>query len=151
MKTRLCAITLTIVVAAVILAAPHKATDRADKFLAEFLSRMRIKKVAVSEEQKEALRIAHPLLLTAADDEWVPMLFWQMVRQGDRKQIEWSEAKALILKGKIRHVLQSHSLDVDLVDRQGRTYTTKEPTIDEVLHVVKTVDPKKLFIVYDTE
>ncbi len=51
--------------------------------------------------------------------------------------LTWSEAKQLILDGKVTQVVQAHSLVVTLTLADGSTRTTVEPQIDEVFRVVR--------------
>ncbi len=50
--------------------------------------------------------------------------------------LAWSEARQLILDGKVTRVTQAHSLTVTLTFADGSTRTTVEPQIDEVMRVV---------------
>jgi hypothetical protein len=51
--------------------------------------------------------------------------------------LSWSEAKQMILDGKVKQVMQAHSLQVTLTLNDGSICTTIEPQIDEVMRVVK--------------
>ncbi len=66
------------------------------------------------------------------------------------KSISWDEAVALIRGGSITSVGQTHSLTVGL-SGGGRRYSTREPEIDAVWHVVCEVDPKHEWIQFGTE
>ena len=127
------------------------ARSAGDEFINRFSRLMKARKQEVTSEQKRALRVAHPLLLVASKDDFCRKYFWHAVNPTTDRKIEWQEAKQLILKGKIISVSQTHSLRVDLMGQDGQQYTTKESKIDEVLHVVKEVDPKMVFMSYVTE
>lgn len=51
--------------------------------------------------------------------------------------LSWSEARQLILDGKVTRVAQSHALVVTLTFSDGSTRTTVESQIDEVMRVIK--------------
>ncbi len=50
--------------------------------------------------------------------------------------ITWAEAEQLILDGKVKSVMQAHSLQVQLTLVDGSTRVTVEPRIDDVFKVV---------------
>jgi hypothetical protein len=50
--------------------------------------------------------------------------------------IDWEAAKQMILGGDVAQVMQAHSLEVYLVLKDGREFTTIEPGIDDVFEVV---------------
>jgi hypothetical protein len=50
--------------------------------------------------------------------------------------IDWEAAKQMILGGDVARVIQAHSLEVYLVLKDGREFTTIEPEIDDVFEVV---------------
>ncbi len=54
----------------------------------------------------------------------------------EASQIEWQEARELILSGQVEQVVQLHSLEVRLYLKDGRVLVTTEPHIDEVFAVV---------------
>lgn len=123
----------------------------ADRFVEQFSRRMEIIKMPLSDEQKEALRTVHPLLVFVADHEYIRMSFWEMVRQNPTTKIEWAEAKKLVQQGLVSLASQAHSRQVSLMTRDGHTFTTMEPQMDDILRLVQEVDPKMLFIGYETE
>jgi len=51
-------------------------------------------------------------------------------------ELEWEEARELILAGEVVQVTQLHSLEVTLELKDGRQLVTKEPEIDAVFDVV---------------
>jgi hypothetical protein len=112
---------------------------------------MKTRKQEVTREQKDALRMIHPLLQEASKYKFCRKYFWYAVNHTIHKKIDWQEAKELILKGEIISAMQTHSLHVNLIGHDGKTYSTIEPRIDAVLHVIKEVDPKMVFISYATE
>jgi hypothetical protein len=65
--------------------------------------------------------------------------------------LTWSEAKQLILDGKVTQVTQAHSLVVALTFADGSTRTTVEPQIDEVIRVVKECGERCKNVVVATE
>jgi len=152
MKAALCIILVTaLAVLAAASATSPPPSDATDDFVQDIMNIMRVSKVTVTKEQQAALATVHPLLLTIADiRDWPCTFFWQAVRQST-EEIPWANAKELILAGKVVFVKQAHSLDIHLVDRQGRSYTTKEPEIDAVIHAAREVDPKGVFVLIVTE
>lgn len=50
--------------------------------------------------------------------------------------IEWSMAQGFILAGEVDKVVQTHSLQVTLMLKDGRSMITTEPAIDVVLDVI---------------
>ncbi len=125
--------------------------SRVDGFVHEFFRLIGAKEREITEQEKDALRNVHPILLRAADHEVVPQFFWSIVRQAEPKSISWDEARNLIVKGKVVGASQLHSLDVYLVARDGRKYKTKGPRGDEVHKAIREVDPKGVFISYAME
>ena len=123
----------------------------ADRFVERFSRGMEIIKMPLSAEQKEVLRTLHPQLVYVADHEIIRMGFWKMVRQSPTTKIEWAEAIELIQQGLASEVMQTHSRAVWIVTRDGYTYSTTEPRIDDVYRVIQEVDPKRVFISYGTE
>jgi hypothetical protein len=65
--------------------------------------------------------------------------------------LSWSEAKQLILDGKVKQVTQTHSLLVTLAFMDGSTRTTIEPQIDEVITVIKECGDRCKGIAIGTE
>jgi hypothetical protein len=65
--------------------------------------------------------------------------------------LSWSEARQLILDGKVKQVMQAHSLQVTLTLGDGSTRTTVEPQIDEVIRVIKDCGDRCKSIAIATE
>lgn len=65
--------------------------------------------------------------------------------------IKWSDAEAAIMAGKVREVVQLHSLKVTLTLKDGQTLVTIEPIIDEVFRVIERCGKKCSDIVLATE
>lgn len=51
--------------------------------------------------------------------------------------LSWSEARQLILDGRVKQIVQAHSLKVTLMLTDGSEHTTLEPQIDEVMRLIK--------------
>ena len=51
--------------------------------------------------------------------------------------ISWTEAINLIMSGEVQQVVQTHSLEVTLILKNGTTLDTKEPAIDEVFREIE--------------
>jgi len=58
------------------------------------------------------------------------------IPEEESTEIEWEEARELILDGEVEQVTQLHSLEVRLVLEDGRRLVTTEPEIDAVFAVV---------------
>ena len=107
--------------------------------------------VIVTPEEIESLKAIQPLLLKLSDTPDAVRMFWPQVRGYEAKEIPWSEAQDMIVKGKVRSVMQAHSLAVTLQAENGAMYFTKDNSIDEVHAFIKRVDPMGVFIQYATE
>ena len=127
------------------------ATPPVDRFIDVFSRRLEAHGRDVTADEKQALREVFPLLIRASEDKYLRSRFWRIVKQSEPKRIEWEEARRLILKGKICTSLQTHSKLVGIIAFSGEEYTTEEPEIDAVLRVIRTVDPKGVFIRCMTE
>jgi hypothetical protein len=58
--------------------------------------------------------------------------------------ITWEHAIAMVLNGEVASVTQDHQLNVILTLNDGRTLTTTEPAIDEIINVIRSCgDPCK--------
>lgn len=153
--------TLTLSAMLTALAMTHAAAPRpstwpqehaAERFADSFATWMQHKKVKVTDQDTQAARHLHPILLTAsADDHFVRFGFWRMVRDPSPSDLEWEAAERLIRAGKIGSIKQTHSLRVYLVTWSGESYVTREPKIDQVWHLVKEIDPSGVFINFGTE
>ena len=65
--------------------------------------------------------------------------------------ITWPQALTLIRSGRVRMVMQTHSLDVTLQTTSGEHYTTREPSIDAVITAIRGEAPNAGEIVIATE
>jgi hypothetical protein len=65
--------------------------------------------------------------------------------------ITWPQALTLIRSGRVRMVMQTHSLDVTLQTTSGEHYTTREPSIDAVIRAVRGEAPNADEIAIATE
>jgi len=54
--------------------------------------------------------------------------------------ISWDDAVKILNSGVVTQVVQTHSLDVALMVKNGTTYTTKEPAIDEIFSEIEKCD-----------
>jgi hypothetical protein len=52
-------------------------------------------------------------------------------------EVLWNNAIAMIMNGEVSQVAQAHDLTVTLTLKDGRTLTTIEPAIDEVIRTVE--------------
>jgi hypothetical protein len=147
---RIAIVSLLIVSVAVLAGAAGK-TDPADAFVNYFSSWLIAQKHNVTTEEKDALRTVHRLLIPASRDAVMRRNFWSMVSGTETREIEWDRAKEMILGGQAQSVMQTHSLSVSITGRDGIQYRTREPNIDDVLRLVKEVDPKRVFMGYGTE
>ena len=150
MKKMLLVILSACLIACVAFAVPPAKTS-SDQFVDQFVGWLKGNKVDMSEREKEALRDTHRLLLAASEKGIDPTYFWLIVRNSLSQEIEWEKAKQMILSGQVMSVSQSHSRVVGLSMRDGRTYSTQEPKLDDVLPIVREVDPKGVFMRYKTE
>ena len=116
-----------------------------------FAKLAKIKGIEVTPEEVEYLKAIQPLFYRLSDIPEAVPIFWPTVRGYDVTDIPWPEAKEMILKGRIRSVMQAHSLTVTLQAENGAVYATKENSIDEVHSLIKHVDPMGVFIQYATE
>jgi hypothetical protein len=66
-------------------------------------------------------------------------------------EIDFPQARRLILNGLVTTILQTHSLDVWIVSTSGKTYQTRETILDEVVHIARMVDPCGRFINLSSE
>jgi hypothetical protein len=67
------------------------------------------------------------------------------------ERISWEEARNMILRGWVRFVSQGHSREVNLVTSHGTGFVARQGAIDEVIQVVRSVDPCMVFIRVVTE
>jgi hypothetical protein len=56
--------------------------------------------------------------------------------QPEIETISWAEAEQIIRRGEVRHVAQTHDLEVSLLLADGRQVITTEPYIDKVFEVI---------------
>jgi hypothetical protein len=66
-------------------------------------------------------------------------------------EIDFPQARRLILNGLVTTIIQTHSLDVWIVSTSGKTYRTREAILDEVVHIARMVDPCGRFINLSSE
>ena len=57
--------------------------------------------------------------------------------EGVSNYVDWSQAEALILKGEVTEVYQTHTLHVTLVLIDGKIILVVEPELDEIFNVVE--------------
>ncbi len=84
-----------------------------------------------------ATGIAVPVLTPTSLPNPLPVLTPTSIPNPVPAGLTWSEAKQLILDGKVKQVVQSHALTVTLTLVDGSTRTTVEPQIDEVFRVIR--------------
>jgi hypothetical protein len=56
----------------------------------------------------------------------------------DGASVEWAQVQAIIFSGQVVQVGQTHDLNVTITLKDGRTFKTVEPAIDDVINLVKT-------------
>jgi len=56
----------------------------------------------------------------------------------DGASVDWSQVKAIIFSGQVAQVGQTHDLNVTIILKDGRTFKTVEPAIDDVINLVKS-------------
>lgn len=56
---------------------------------------------------------------------------------GPDDTVAWDDAVTVITKGKVKHVIQAHNLSVRIYMKDGTSYKTMEPQIDEVIRVIR--------------
>jgi hypothetical protein len=151
MKKAVLVLVLLALVSVAVFAETDKKPLPSDRLVDHLSHCLALKKQEMTAEQEEALRLVHPLLLDAAKHHYYRKYLWEAVDTSEEKEIEWEEAKRMILKGRVVNVGQTHSRNVQIVGTDGRRYRTIEPRIDDVLYLTKEVDPKGLFIDYETE
>jgi hypothetical protein len=71
--------------------------------------------------------------------------------ESKQTQISWDEARALITGCGVREVGQTHALSVTLTLRDGARRFTREPAIDDVVHVLNGTQGKCGPVTFATE
>ena len=107
--------------------------------------------ITLSAEEADVLTKAQPILERLSDNHYFVRQFWGTLRNYESTTIPWNDAKEMIMRGRVRKVMQSHSLIVTIEEDNGQVYTTTENTIDEVHQLINEVDPRGVFISYATE
>ena len=143
-------IALLILATAITTYADDAASTQADKFVGFYLNQFESPERQFTQEQKDALRIAQPLLALVPQDKDYRNYFWYNLR-GIKRTVSWDDAAQLIREGEIRLASQNHDLSVVLLTFSGELLNTKAPAIDTAYKVIEEVDPKHVFILYSTE
>jgi hypothetical protein len=151
MKKVALAMGLLALVSVAVFAETGKEPSPSDGLVAHLSYCLAGQKQEMTAEQEKALRLVHPLLAIAAEKDRCRKGFWKAAATSEVTEIEWEDAKRMILEGRVVQVFQAHSKYVRLLGTDGRTYRSTEPRLDDVLHLTKEVDPKSVFIVYSTE
>jgi hypothetical protein len=55
----------------------------------------------------------------------------------DGAEIKWSQVESIVYSGQVDKVGQTHDLKVYITLKDGRTFSTVEPAIDEIIKLVK--------------
>ena len=55
----------------------------------------------------------------------------------DGAEVAWSQVKDIVYSGQVVKIGQTHDLNVYLTLKDGRTFKTVEPTIDDILKIVQ--------------
>jgi hypothetical protein len=121
------------------------------KFAEGFEKWMQRHNRSIDRREVDVIATLHPYLLAALDIDGPESLVHLLLPDDNRTSITWNEAVDLIGSGKITAAVQSHSLHVTLVARNGAVFVTDEPSIDAVLREIEKVDPTRKFIGYATE
>ena len=139
---------VTALIAISVLAGYYKSTAEQKEALVKLARSFGI---TLSAEEADVLTKAQPILERLSHNHYIVSQFWGTLRNYESTTIPWNNAKEMIMKGRIRKVMQAHSLLVTIEEDNGQVYTTTENTIDEVHQLIKEVDPKRVFISYTTE
>lgn len=121
-----------------------------DKFVGYFLNQFENSERHFTQEQKDALRTAQPLLSLVPQNKDYRNFFWFNLR-GIKRTVSWDDAAELIRKGEVRVASQNHDLTVVLLTYSGEMLHTTAPAINTAYKVIEEVDPKHVFILYSTE
>ncbi len=121
-----------------------------DKFVGYFLNQFENSERHFTQEQKDALRVAQPLLALVPQDKDYRNYFWYNLR-GAKRTVSWDDAAQLIRNGEIREASQSHALTIALLTYSGELLTATTPDLSTAYKVIEEVDPKHVFIRYSTE
>jgi hypothetical protein len=70
---------------------------------------------------------------------------------GSPTQVSWPRAVELVNSGRVEQAFQSHALVVHLVLKDGSTFQTTEPNIDDIMRVIKECGSKCSEILFATE
>ena len=143
-------IALLILATAITTYADDASSTQADKFVGFYLNQFETPERQFTQEQKDALRIAQPLLALVPPDKYYRNFFWFNLR-GIRRTVSWEDAAQLIRKGEVRLATQAHSRNVNLLTYSGELVTATAPDLSSAFKVIEEVDPKHVFIQYSTE
>lgn len=67
------------------------------------------------------------------------------------EEVDWVDAKRLILMGYIKSISQQHDLTIYLLSKSNILYKSNEPQLGDVFRVSEVVDPCGIFIQSMTE
>jgi len=74
------------------------------------------------------------------------------VRASDTEiRINWQQAMDILKSGMALRVDQFHNLEVRILTQYGERYVTRQPRIDQVLHVIESLEPHKRGVRFGTE
>jgi len=143
-------IALLILATAITTYADDASSTQADKFVGFYLNQFETPERQFTQEQKDALRTAQPLLSLVPQNKDYRNFFWFNLR-GIKRTVSWDDAAELIRKGEVRVASQNHDLTVVLLTYSGEMLHTTAPAINTAYKVIEEVDPKHVFILYSTE
>lgn len=143
-------IALLLLAAAITTYADEASSKQADKFVGFYLNQFENPERQFTQEQKDALRTAQPLLALVPQDKVYRNYFWYNLR-GIKRTVSWDEAAQMIRTGEVREASQNHDLTVVLLTYSGEMLYTTAPAINTAYKVIEEVDPKHVFIRYSTE
>lgn len=67
------------------------------------------------------------------------------------EEIEWEQAKEMILAGKVKTLTQAHDHTVILTLKDGSQFTAKEPVLDDIFRLVEQCGAKCAEVMIATE
>lgn len=91
------------------------------------------------------------LLLLTACAAPAPTKAEEEVNLTSPQETTWEQAKEMILAGKVKTLVQSHNLKVELELKDGSQFTVTEPALDDVFRVVEQCGARCADIVLMTE
>jgi len=111
--------------------------------------------IKLSDEERQKLNAAAPVLEKLAASQKYKKLFWSSISDkmgfDPPKPITWAEAEKRIRKGEFRSVEQRHNKQLRMQTSDYEEFITTQERIDQAYAIIKEIDPKEVFIYYGTE